>query len=497
MGDMKAELAAIVGEDNVLDDAETLDGYSRDRSFARAVTPRLVVRVAGVDEVQKIIVWANQTGTPLVPVSSGPPHFHGDTVPGVDGAVIVDLSGMKKILQINRRNRIALIEPGVTYSELLPALVEKGMRLSNPLLPRANKSVLTSLLEREPRLNCRLQWSSLDPLRCLELVFGDGKKLWTGDAGMGELDLEKQWAGEHWQMQPVGPGQTDFYRFLAAAQGSMGIATWASVRCEVMPQIHKLYFVPAKKLDDLLDFTYRILKFRYADELFIMNGTDLACAVGEDAGQIKLLREQLPPWMVLVGIAGREELPAERVEFQEKDISEIAREYGLELMAAVPGAVGEKVLEVILSPSREPYWKYVYKGDCQDIFFVSTLDRAPGFVKTISSVAEALGYPTSDIGVYLQPRHQGVNCHCEFSLPCDPDNTEEVSRIQALYTQASVALAGAGAFYTRPYGIWSDMSFKKDPQSTALLKQIKNIFDPNGIMNPGKLCFDVQVTKEG
>jgi hypothetical protein len=217
MGDMKAELIAIVGEENVRDDAETLDGYSSDRSFARAVTPRLIVKVAGVNEVQKIIVWANRTGTPLVPVSSGPPHCHGDTVPGVDGAVIVDLSGMKKILQINRRNRIALIEPGVTYSELVPALAENGMRLSNPLLPRANKSVITSLLEREPRLNCRLQWASLDPLRCLEIVFGDGNRLWTGDAGMGDLNLEKQWAAEHWQIQPAGPGQTDFYPLPRAA----------------------------------------------------------------------------------------------------------------------------------------------------------------------------------------------------------------------------------------------------------------------------------------
>ena len=215
-----------------------------------------------------------------------------------------------------------------------------------------------------------------------------------------------------------------------------------------------------------------------------MNSTSLACTIGEDAGQIKSLRDRLPPWMVLVGIAGREELPEERVDFQEKDISEIAREFGLELVPEVPGARGEQVLKVILNPSREPYWKYGYKGDCQDIFFVSTLDKAPGFVKAISPVAEALNYPISDIGVYLQPRHQGVNCHCEFIFPYDPDNAGEVSRIQTLYTRASQALVDAGAFYTRPYGIWSDISFKKDPQSTALLKQIKNIFDPHGIMNP-------------
>jgi FAD/FMN-containing dehydrogenase len=48
--------------------------------------------------VQKLVKLANETMTPLVPVSSGPPHFRGDTVPGIGGAVIVDLSGMKKII---------------------------------------------------------------------------------------------------------------------------------------------------------------------------------------------------------------------------------------------------------------------------------------------------------------------------------------------------------------------------------------------------------------
>jgi FAD/FMN-containing dehydrogenase len=496
MADQKAELAALVGTNNVLDDPETLNSYSRDQSFTRAIEPRFVVRPGNVDEVQKIVEWANNTKTPLVPVSSGPPHFHGDTVPGVPGAVIVDVSGMKKIINVDRRNRIAIVETGVTYSELQPALAEKGMGLSNPLLPRANKSVIASLLEREPRLNCRLQWSSLDPLRCLEIVWGDGNRLWTGDAGMGDLDLEKQWAEEKWQSQPVGPGQTDFYRFLSAAQGSMGIATWASLRCEVLPRLHKLFFVPAKKLDDLIDFTYRLLRFRYADELFIMNNTNLAYALGENAGQIKALRDQLPQWTVLVGIAGREELPEERVEFQEKDISEIARQFGLELMPAVPGARGEQVLEVILKPSHEPYWKIGYKGGCQDIFFITTLDRTPKFVGIVNPVAEASGYPPPDIGIYLQPRHQGANCHCEFSLPYAPDDMEEVSRIQALYTAASKELLDQGAFFTRPYDIWADMAFRRDAQSTTLLKKIKGIFDPNGVMNPGKLCFKSQETKE-
>jgi FAD/FMN-containing dehydrogenase len=490
MAEQKDELAGLIGADNVLDDSGTLDRYSRDRSFTPGMKPRFVVKIKDADEVQKIVDWANRTKTPLVPVSSGPPHFHGDTVPGVPEAVIIDMSGMKIIAGIDRRNRMAVIEAGVTYNELQPALAEKGMMLSTSLLPRANKSVLTSLLEREPRLNCRYQWSSVDPLRCLEIVWGDGNRLWTGEAGMGgPLDLEKQWAEKRRQVNPVGPGQTDFYRFLSGAQGSMGIATWASVKCEVLPKIHEMFLVPAKKLDDLLDFTYKLLKFRYADELFILNNTNLANILGESPEEIKALKKEIPPWVTLVGIAGRVELPEERVAFQKQDIAEIAAQFGLELMSSVPGARGDQVLEIILKPSREPYWKLDYKGGCQDIFFVTTMDRTPGFVKAMTRLAKDSGYAVADTGVYIQPRHQGVNCHCEFSLPYSPGDAGEVSRMQTLYTKASEALIDLGAFFTRPYGIWADMAFRRDVPSTNLMKDIKSIFDPNGVMNPGKLCF--------
>ena len=72
-------------------------------------------------------VWANQTGTPLVPVSSGAPHFYGDTVPSVPGAVMVDLSPDEQDHQDRRRNRMAVIEPGVTYAQLQPELAKEGM----------------------------------------------------------------------------------------------------------------------------------------------------------------------------------------------------------------------------------------------------------------------------------------------------------------------------------------------------------------------------------
>ncbi len=120
MVEKKGELAKIVGAENVVDAPEILEAYSRDQSFVPPRMPRLVVKPKNADEVQSIVKWANQTGTPLVPVSSGPPHFRGDTVPSTGGAMIIDLSRMKRIIRIDRRNRIIMIEPGVTFGELQP-----------------------------------------------------------------------------------------------------------------------------------------------------------------------------------------------------------------------------------------------------------------------------------------------------------------------------------------------------------------------------------------
>jgi len=70
----------------------------------------------------------------------------------------MDLSGMKKILWVNRENRVAMVEPGVTFNELIPAVAEKGLRLNMPLKPRQSKSVIGSMLEREPVILPKYHW---------------------------------------------------------------------------------------------------------------------------------------------------------------------------------------------------------------------------------------------------------------------------------------------------------------------------------------------------
>ena len=484
----KERLIQIVGDSSVLDTPEGLEAYAKDESFAQPLKPWIIIKPHNSDQVRGIVEWANETNTPLVPVSSGPPHFRGDTVPSTPGTAIVDLSDMKRIMRIDRRNRITIIEPGVTYEQIQPELAKKGLRLTTPLLPRANKSVVTSLLEREPSLVPKYQWAILDPLRCLEVVWGDGNPFRTGEAA-GQASLEESWKSHFAQVTPRGPAQTDFYKLASAAQGTMGIVTWASIKCEVLPQLHKLIFIPSERLNDLVGFTYQLMKFRFGDEFLILNGSNLAAMMVDSVDRFRVLREELPPWVILLGVAGRDILPDERVEYQEKDIGEIAQQFGLHLLPEISSITSTEVLNTILNPSREPYWKLRHSGGCQDIFFITTLDRTHEFVSIMYSLAESLGYSVANIRVYIQPVHQGTSCHCEFSLPFDPHDETESSKVRGLYIKASEELLKRGAYFSRPYGIWSNMAYDRDAQTTIVLKKLKKIFDPKGIMNPGKLCF--------
>jgi hypothetical protein len=193
--DQQKILGEIVGPEHVSDEPGVVEAFSKDHSFARACEPCCVVRPGDAGQVEAIVKWANEARSPLIPVSSGPPHFRGDTVP-VLGGVAVDLSRMNAIRMIDRPERVAMIEPGVRFGELQTALEKEGLRLPAPLSPRSGKSVLASCLEREPHIIPKYHLDHSEPLLCLEVVFGTGDVLRTGDAaGPGTIEEHRdRWA---------------------------------------------------------------------------------------------------------------------------------------------------------------------------------------------------------------------------------------------------------------------------------------------------------------
>jgi FAD/FMN-containing dehydrogenase len=485
----KEKLVKIAGASNVTYEPAKLDEYSRDISFVNAVRPECVVKPTSAIMVQQLIKLANETSTPLVPVSSGPPHFRGDTIPSIGGAVIVDLSKMKKIINVDRARRVAMVEPGVTFGELIAAAEKEGIRLNLPLLPRKSKTVIGSLLEREPVIMPKYQWDISDPLACIEVIFGCGDEFRTGQAA-GPGTVAEQWKVGGVQKAPYGPGVASWHRILQGAQGTIGIVTWASMRCELLPSVEESFVVGADNYTTLLELASWLVRLRMVNECFILNSTNLAAIFAKKwPKDYQALKDALPAWILFYNVAGYEYLPEERVKTHIKDITDITKRLGVEALKAIGGISANEILKTVQQPSEEPYWKLRYKGGCEDILFLTINDKLEGQIGAMFDTVKKGGYPSSDVGVYIQPIVQGTGVHCEFNLFYDPANASEVNRVKNLTNMAVKALLAKGAFFSRPYGENSKMIMNRDAATIAVLNKLKKMFDPNYIMNPGKVCF--------
>jgi hypothetical protein len=485
----KEKLAEIVGPENVTREAAQLQAYAKDLSFAAPISPDYVVKIRSDEDAEKLIKLARETKTPLVPVSSGPPHFRGDTVPAVGGAVIADLSGMKKILRVDRTNRTILFEPGVTFSELIAAAAKGGLRLNMPLMPRSTKSVTASMLEREPVVMPTYHWDIADPLQCVEIIFGSGDKFRTG-AAAGPGNLEDQWKAGGGQVEAAGPSTASWYRLIGGSQGTMGIVTWSSNRCEIIPQIEEPYMVGSSSLEKLLEMAHWLVRLRIPNECFILNKMNLAAMMAKEfPGEYQAIKDSLPPWILFYNLAGYEYLPQKRVQAHEEDVRGIAQRAGLEAARSAGKINAFDLLKAAQAPGSEPYWKSRVKGASQDIFFITNFQSTAATIDVMYQLADNTGYPATDLGVYIQPLVQGCNYHVEFNLFYDANNSKETRKVRELILNSVNPLISKGAFFSRPYAEITRAILNKDAASVQALRKVKTILDPDNVMNPGKLCF--------
>src|SRR5208282_6899944 len=240
---------------------------------------------------------------------------------------------------------------------LIPEVRREGLRLNMPLLPRKSKSVVGSILEREPVTMPKYQWDISDPLACAGVFFGTGDEFRTGQAA-GPGTIEEQWAVGGMQKAPYGPGTPSLHRLIQGAQGTMGIVTWASMRCELRPSLEEPFVLGASQLEPLLELAYWLVRLRMANECFILNSTNLAAIFAQDSPNgYQNLKATLPPWILFYTVAGYEYFPEERVGSQLKDITTITQRLGVEPVKAAGAVSANAMLRAVQQPSAEPYWK--------------------------------------------------------------------------------------------------------------------------------------------
>jgi len=243
-------------------------------------------------------------------------------------------------------------------------------------------------------------------------------------------------------------------------------------------------------LEKILEMVHWLIRLRLVNECFVLNGFNLAYIMAPN--QARPLNNpscEMPAWVLFFNVAAYEYLPEMRINGQIKDMLEIAQRIGLEAKRDIGGIPAFSVLEAVRQPSVDPYWKLRYKGGCQDIFFITTYDKISQLIAVMYAEAEKAGYPANETGIYIQPIVQGVNCHCEFNLFYDPQNTGKAEKVKRLTSAAIRHLMSQGAFFSRPYAENARLIMNRDSATVAALQKVKGILDPDNIMNPGKLCF--------
>ncbi|MEM1539246.1 MAG: FAD-binding oxidoreductase [Candidatus Bathyarchaeia archaeon] len=454
-----------------------LEKYSRDFCiWTEPCKPICVVWVKNTEEVQRIVKIANKYSEPIIPVSSGV-HFYGATIPDSSG-IVVDLSKMNR-MNVDRRNRCVAIEPGVRWGPLQAELKKHGLRALNPLLPHPKSSVLTSILEREPPLVWKFEYK--EQICSLEIVLPDGEIFRTGSASVTKpsfIKIDK--------VVPYGPG-LNWHWLFQGAQGTLGIVTWMNIRAEILPSLQKLLFISASHIGDLAETLYKIGRLMIGYECFILNNLNLALILGNSFEEMRKLRESLPPWALIICLGAMRRFPEEKIMYEEEALKDI----GIDVTPTLHGSVAwsNKILALLSSPwEGEPYWKFRYRGGCQNIFFISSLSSIQRYYHLIFDLAAEYGFSIEDIGVYVQPLEYGRAAYCDFGFHYRPDDPKKV-KIRQFISDVCMLLARNGAFFNRPYGPMAEAAYGMNASYSYLLRRIKEMFDVQGIMNPGKLCF--------
>jgi FAD/FMN-containing dehydrogenase len=394
---------------------------------------------------------------------------------------------MKRIFHIDRQDAVAVIEPGVTFAELDAALAPKGLRTFKPMLPRAGKSVIASYLEREPILNVKEQWDVLDPLGAAEVVFGTGEKFRTGSAAA-PGNMEEHWQAGMRYLTAMGPVGTDFMRVLQGSQGTLGIVTWAAIFCDRIPAIEKSLFIAAEEIEPLIQICAELNYRRLGGAMFIMDRNQMAALMAAGSKDEKVAAQQLPAWVLFVSLAAHAEFPEDQIAYENADLISIAMKHGLTPVNELSGVRADTVrMQLEKTPTHD--YRAPVDHAYREVFFLTQIDRAPDFISKARAWLGTSADNSLGLGVYLQPRLQGRNCHLEFTLSYHAqDHKAEQMAAQAAGKLAEIC-GKAGGFFSRPYAPWTQMAFADHPSLVPFLRHTKDMFDPSGILNPGRLCF--------
>lgn len=210
-------------------------GEPEERFAAAAVAPYTV------EEVQKVVVIANQFGIPIYPISTGRNLGYGGSAPVYSGSVVLDLKRMNRILEVNERNAYAVVEPGVSYFDMYRYLQEHGHKLWIDVPDPGWGSLMGNALDFGGGYTSPWYRAHFEAHCGMEVVLANGEILRTG---MGALP-----GSTTWQQYKFGYGP---YLDGIFKQSNFGVVTKMGFWLMPEPEAYMTGITTVPRHDDLI-----------------------------------------------------------------------------------------------------------------------------------------------------------------------------------------------------------------------------------------------------
>ncbi|HEY0249743.1 MAG TPA: FAD-linked oxidase C-terminal domain-containing protein [Gryllotalpicola sp.] len=454
--DLLARLAAELGDAVTVDPARLAAVRTDKSGFLAAGTPLAVVDAVSIEQVQATLRLASEFGVGVVPRGAGTGLAGGAT--GGDGVIVLGVAGMDRILEIAPADELAVVQPGVLNADLDAALEPYGLWYAPDPASKAISSIGGNIATNAGGLLCAKYGVTREAVLGLKVVLADGRLLSTG------------------RRTVKGVTGYDLTALLVGSEGTLGVVVEATLR--VRPRrtgdvVTIGAFFPTVRQAAAASAAIVEARLRPA-VMELLDGQSLS-AIRAYLGD-EVVRDAVGPasgdGFLLVQL---DESPAPETVLY---VVELIERAGGQSRMSTDAATGEQLMMI----RRSFHSALEARGEVliEDV----SVPRS-----RLADAFDAIADVSAEYGVQIPTAaHAGDgNLHPNFVLEGGVLTQRVRDAADALF-RAALRLGGTltgehGVGILKRHHLLDELG----PDSYALQRQLKAVFDPQGILNPGKV----------